>query len=139
MAASGATYDRYNSRTLEGSRAITRHSSDGRSKIFVTRSRRLIHAPSRRSAEERPLESRRSIFPCATLVRSPHSRKRGSRRSRTPSPSRFTPRTARSRASPGNTATQGAVFPGLALLLAVLGVNLLGDGVRDLLDPRFRE
>jgi peptide/nickel transport system permease protein len=32
-----------------------------------------------------------------------------------------------------------AVFPGLALLLAVLGVNLLGDGVRDLLDPRFRE
>lgn len=32
-----------------------------------------------------------------------------------------------------------AVFPGLALLLAVLGVNLLGDGLRDLLDPRFRE
>jgi peptide/nickel transport system permease protein len=31
-----------------------------------------------------------------------------------------------------------AVFPGLALLLAVLGVNLLGDGLRDLLDPRFR-
>lgn len=29
-----------------------------------------------------------------------------------------------------------AVFPGLALLLAVLGVNLLGDGLRDLLDPR---
>lgn len=31
-----------------------------------------------------------------------------------------------------------AVFPGLALLVAVLGVNLLGDGLRDLLDPRFR-
>ena len=29
-----------------------------------------------------------------------------------------------------------AVFPGAALLLAVLGVNLLGDGLRDLLDPR---
>jgi len=37
------------------------------------------------------------------------------------------------------TAPWVAVFPGLALLLAVLGVNLLGDGVRDLLDPRFRE
>jgi ABC-type dipeptide/oligopeptide/nickel transport system permease subunit len=32
-----------------------------------------------------------------------------------------------------------AVFPGVALLLAVLGINLLGDGLRDLLDPRFRE
>jgi ABC-type dipeptide/oligopeptide/nickel transport system permease subunit len=31
-----------------------------------------------------------------------------------------------------------AVFPGLGLLVAVLGVNLLGDGLRDLLDPRFR-
>jgi len=31
-----------------------------------------------------------------------------------------------------------AVFPGVALLLAVLGVNLLGDGLRDVLDPRFR-
>jgi len=27
----------------------------------------------------------------------------------------------------------------VALLLAVLGVNLLGDGLRDLLDPRFRK
>ncbi|RTI02344.1 peptide ABC transporter permease, partial [Thermus scotoductus] len=26
--------------------------------------------------------------------------------------------------------------PGLALSLAVLGFNLLGDGLRDLLDPR---
>jgi ABC-type dipeptide/oligopeptide/nickel transport system permease subunit len=37
------------------------------------------------------------------------------------------------------TAPWVAVFPGLALLLAVLAVNLLGDGLRDLLDPRFRE
>lgn len=28
------------------------------------------------------------------------------------------------------------VYPGLALLLAVLGFNLLGDGLRDILDPR---
>ena len=31
-----------------------------------------------------------------------------------------------------------AVFPGLAIALAVLGLNLLGDGLRDLLDPRLR-
>jgi ABC-type dipeptide/oligopeptide/nickel transport system permease subunit len=31
-----------------------------------------------------------------------------------------------------------AVFPGLALLLTVLGVNLLGDGLRGVLDPRPR-
>jgi peptide/nickel transport system permease protein len=30
-------------------------------------------------------------------------------------------------------------FPGLALALAVLGFNLLGDGMRDALDPRMRE
>jgi peptide/nickel transport system permease protein len=29
-----------------------------------------------------------------------------------------------------------AVFPGVAIALAVLGFNLLGDGLRDLLDPR---
>jgi ABC-type dipeptide/oligopeptide/nickel transport system permease subunit len=29
-------------------------------------------------------------------------------------------------------------FPGLAMSLAVLGFNLLGDGLRDLLDPRLR-
>lgn len=29
-----------------------------------------------------------------------------------------------------------AVFPGLAIAVAVLGLNLLGDGLRDLLDPR---
>ena len=31
-----------------------------------------------------------------------------------------------------------AIFPGLAILLSVLGFNLLGDGLRDLLDPRTR-
>lgn len=30
-----------------------------------------------------------------------------------------------------------AVWPGLAIVLAVLGLNLLGDGLRDLLDPRL--
>lgn len=29
-----------------------------------------------------------------------------------------------------------AIFPGLAIMTTVLGVNLLGDGLRDLLDPR---
>lgn len=31
-----------------------------------------------------------------------------------------------------------AIFPGAAIALAVLGLNLLGDGLRDLLDPRLR-
>lgn len=31
-----------------------------------------------------------------------------------------------------------ATFPGLAILFTVIGFNLLGDGVRDLLDPRIR-
>lgn len=31
-----------------------------------------------------------------------------------------------------------AVFPGLAITFAVLGLNLLGDGLRDILDPRVR-
>ncbi len=31
-----------------------------------------------------------------------------------------------------------ALVPGLAIVLAVLGLNLLGDGLRDLLDPRTR-
>ena len=31
-----------------------------------------------------------------------------------------------------------AIFPGTAVALAVLGLNLLGDGLSDLLDPRFR-
>ncbi|WP_145145050.1 ABC transporter permease [Roseomonas gilardii] len=31
-----------------------------------------------------------------------------------------------------------ATFPGLAILIAVLGFNLLGDGLRDIADPRLR-
>jgi len=31
------------------------------------------------------------------------------------------------------------VFPGLAIILAVLGVNFVGDGLRDAFDPRSRE
>lgn len=31
-----------------------------------------------------------------------------------------------------------ALVPGLAIVLTVLGLNLLGDGLRDLLDPRLR-
>ncbi|MDE3029802.1 MAG: ABC transporter permease subunit, partial [Paracoccaceae bacterium] len=31
-----------------------------------------------------------------------------------------------------------AIFPGLAIVLTVLGLNLIGDGLRDLLDPRLR-
>ena len=31
-----------------------------------------------------------------------------------------------------------AVFPGVAIALTVLGFNLLGDGLRDVLDPRIR-
>ena len=35
-------------------------------------------------------------------------------------------------------APQLAVLPGLAIVLTVLGLNLLGDGLRDILDPRLR-
>ena len=38
-----------------------------------------------------------------------------------------------------NTAPWLAIFPGLAITLAVLGFNLLGDGLRDALDPRLRD
>ena len=31
-----------------------------------------------------------------------------------------------------------SAFPGLAIVIAVLGFNLLGDGLRDILDPRLR-
>jgi len=31
-----------------------------------------------------------------------------------------------------------AIFPGAAIALTVLGLNLLGDGLRDLLDPKTR-
>ncbi len=32
-----------------------------------------------------------------------------------------------------------ALFPGLAIVITVLGLNLLGDGLRDVLDPKFNE
>ena len=31
-----------------------------------------------------------------------------------------------------------AIFPGIAIVLTVLGLNLLGDGLRDVLDPKLR-
>ena len=35
-------------------------------------------------------------------------------------------------------APQLAIFPGAAIAVTVLGLNLLGDGLRDVLDPRLR-
>jgi peptide/nickel transport system permease protein len=32
-----------------------------------------------------------------------------------------------------------STFPGIAISIVVLGVNLLGDGLRDALDPRLRQ
>ncbi len=32
-----------------------------------------------------------------------------------------------------------ALFPGIAIMLAVLGLNLLGDGLRDYLDPHLKD
>ena len=37
------------------------------------------------------------------------------------------------------TAPHMAYFPGLAILVTCLGFNLLGDGLRDVLDPRLRQ
>jgi len=36
------------------------------------------------------------------------------------------------------TAPWMSIFPGIAIMLAVLGFNLLGDGLRDVLDPKLR-
>jgi len=36
-------------------------------------------------------------------------------------------------------ATWMAVWPGIAIFLVVIGFNLLGDGLRDALDPRETE
>ncbi|MCK4682168.1 ABC transporter permease [Candidatus Bipolaricaulota bacterium] len=36
------------------------------------------------------------------------------------------------------TAWWACVFPGFAIMFTVLGFNLLGDGIRDILDPRMR-
>jgi peptide/nickel transport system permease protein len=30
------------------------------------------------------------------------------------------------------------IFPGIAIMLAVLGINMFGDGLRDALDPKLR-
>jgi len=38
-----------------------------------------------------------------------------------------------------STAPWLTVFPGLAIFVVVLGINLLGDGLRDLLDPRLKD
>jgi peptide/nickel transport system permease protein len=48
----------------------------------------------------------------------------------------------------GNMLTQGkevlgvawwmSVFPGIAILMTVLGYNLLGEGIRDAIDPRLK-
>lgn len=32
-----------------------------------------------------------------------------------------------------------SIFPGVAIIIVVLGFNLLGDGLRDALDPKFRK
>jgi peptide/nickel transport system permease protein len=37
------------------------------------------------------------------------------------------------------TAPHTIIFPGIAILLAALGFNLVGDGLRDALDPRLRD
>jgi peptide/nickel transport system permease protein len=31
-----------------------------------------------------------------------------------------------------------STFPGIALMVTIVGLNLLGDGLRDTLDPRLR-
>ena len=31
-----------------------------------------------------------------------------------------------------------AIFPGLAIVISVLGFNLIGDGLREALDPKLR-
>jgi peptide/nickel transport system permease protein len=31
-----------------------------------------------------------------------------------------------------------AIFPGIAIVISVLGFNLIGDGLREALDPKLR-
>jgi peptide/nickel transport system permease protein len=33
----------------------------------------------------------------------------------------------------------GMIYPGLSIVIVVLGFNLLGDGIREMLDPRQRK
>ena len=37
-----------------------------------------------------------------------------------------------------STAWWQATFPGVSIMLTVLGINLLGDWLRDVLDPRLQ-
>jgi peptide/nickel transport system permease protein len=37
-----------------------------------------------------------------------------------------------------DTAPWIATFPGIAIVLVILGFNLFGDGLRDVLDPRMK-
>jgi peptide/nickel transport system permease protein len=37
-----------------------------------------------------------------------------------------------------STAPWIAIFPGVAIMLSVLGINLFGDALRDELDPKLR-
>ena len=37
------------------------------------------------------------------------------------------------------TAPHISLFPGIFLIITVLGFQLLGDGLRDMLDPKMRE
>jgi peptide/nickel transport system permease protein len=37
------------------------------------------------------------------------------------------------------TAPYFSIFPGLAVLITIMAFNLLGDGLRDVLDPRLQE
>jgi peptide/nickel transport system permease protein len=36
------------------------------------------------------------------------------------------------------TAPHLAIFPGVAIVISVLGFNLIGDGLREALDPKLR-
>jgi peptide/nickel transport system permease protein len=38
-----------------------------------------------------------------------------------------------------STAPWLSIFPGVAIFLTVLGINLFGDGLRDVLDPRMKK
>ena len=64
-----------------------------------------------------------------------------------PSPKRLKASTVIVMASPGNNTSHHAglvppwwlvLFPGIAITITVLAFNLLGDGIRDILDPRLR-
>ena len=55
----------------------------------------------------------------------------------TVAPPLFTPASGYPGSVPLDHAWLGA-FPGIAIFLAVLGFNILGDGIRDALDPRLK-